>query len=326
MANTSETVTRAVLEAILQRLQQPTTPMEHTADRRRSDAPTLDNMPPVDQSQISNEQALAAVGISLGHSVDQSTFLTAAANSASHIPAINIFNVTNLNVHVPSPSNSTPTVLNGAEYSEKTAPTPAPTTSKISLCKQIFKRKRVEKDAQEEHPYVQKVQVRDKGQALQPKNMLFDTGADIDIISYQDVQDLGLENQINKTSDVPDFRQWNGETVELVGTIKLAWSFPKHKNQRETLFNVAAPGYTNINVIVLGAKSIHKDEPLKARVFMGGCTRTLFHPKPAREFGVDSDPKKQAALAKFNHDFNENKRLKEEQKRIAEQRSRLQAV
>jgi hypothetical protein len=86
---------------------------------------------------------------------------------------------------LPSSSNSTPTVLIGAEYLEKTAPTPAPTTSKISLYKEIFKRKRVEKDAQEEHPYVQKVQVRDKGQALQPKKMLFDTGADIDIISFE---------------------------------------------------------------------------------------------------------------------------------------------
>jgi hypothetical protein len=188
------------------------------------------------------------------------------------------------------------------------------------LLYKIFKRKDVEKDAEEEHPYVQKVPVRDKGQALQLKNMLFDTGADIDIISYKDVHDLGLENQINKTSDVPDFRQWNGDTVELIGTVKLAWSFPKPKNQRETLFNVAAPRYTNINVIVLGAKSIHKDGPLKVQVFMGRCTRTLFHPKPDLQFNADRDPKMQAALAKYHHDFNENKRLKEEQRRIAEQR------
>jgi hypothetical protein len=294
--------------------------MEHTADRHRSDAHTLDDTLPIDPSQVSIERVLAAMGILLGHSVDQSTILTAAANSASHAPAINIFNVASgatLNVHVPSYSNSTPNVLNGAEHSEKTAPTPAATWSKTSLYK-IFKRKGVEKDAEEEHPYVQKVLVRDEGQALQLKSMLFDTGADIDIISYKDVQDLGLENQINKTSDVPDFRQWNGDTVELIGTVKLAWSLAKHKNQRETLFNVAAPRYTNINVIVLGAKSIHKDGPLKAQVFMGRCcTRTLFHPKPVN---ADRDPKMQAALAKYHRDLNENKRLKEEQRRIAEQR------
>jgi hypothetical protein len=84
--------------------------MEHTADRRRSDAPTLDDALPIDLSQVSTERVLAAMGILLGHSVDQSTFLTAAANSASHAPAINIFNVASgatLNVHVPSYSNST---------------------------------------------------------------------------------------------------------------------------------------------------------------------------------------------------------------------------
>jgi hypothetical protein len=150
--------------------------------------------------------------------------------------------------------------------------------------------------------------------------MLFDTGADIDIISYKDVQDLGLETKINKISDVPDFRQWNGDTVELIGTVKLAWAFAKHKTQRETLFNVAAPRYTNINVIVLGAKSIHKDGPLKAQVFMGRSTRTLFHPQPALQFNANRDPKMQAALAEYNRDSNENERRKEEQRRIAAQR------
>lgn len=298
--------------------------MEHTTDRRQSDAPTLDNMPPIDLSQIPHERVQAAMEILLGRSADQSTLLTAAANPASQAPAINI-NVASgatLHIQMPSYSNSTPTVLNGAEYSEKTAPTPAPTTSKIPLYKKIFMRKGVEKDAEEEHPYVQKVLVRNKSQALQLKNMLFDTGADIDIISYNDVQDLGLENQINKTSGVPDFRQWNGDTVELIGTIKLAWSFVKQKNQRETLFNVAAPRYTNISAIVLGAKSIHKDEPLKAQVFMGRSTstKTLFHPERASEFDTNGDPKKQAALAKFSRDVDENRRQKEEQRRIAAQR------
>jgi hypothetical protein len=321
----SDPITVATLEALLQRLLQPVTSMEN-ATGPRDDTDTFDNAPSVDHSQIPNEQLSAVMRILLGLSTNQSTLLTAAVNSASHTPAINIFNVAsggNLTVHMPSHPNNIPTVLKGAEYSENAVPTPAPNPSKKSFCKKIFKRKDVEKHSEVEHPYVHQVQVRNKDQALQSKDMLFDTGADINIISYQDVQDLGLENRINKTSDVPDFRQWNGDTVGLIGTINLAWSFPKGKKQRETFFNVASPKYTNIDVIVLGAKSIYKDEPLKVQVFMGrsmSSTRTRFHQKPAREIGGDGDPSKLAALAEFNRDFDENKKLKEAQKRVAEQR------
>jgi len=318
----SDPITVATLEALLQRLQ-PITSMEHTADRPRDDTATFDNISSVDHSQIPNEQLLAAIRILVGLSTNQSALLTAAVNSTSHTPAINIFNVAsggNLTVHMPSHSNNIPTVLKGAEYSENAVPTPATNPSKKSLYERIFKRKDTEKHCEVEHPYVHQVLVRNKDQALQLKNMLFDTGADIDIISYKDVQDLGLENQINKTSDVPDFRQWNGDTVELIGTINLPWSFPKGKKQRETVFNVASPKYTNINVIVLGAKSIHKDQPLKAQVFMGWSTRTRFHPKSAREIRGDGDPSKRAALAQFNRDLDENERLKMVQRRIAEQK------
>jgi len=309
-------------EALPHRLLQSATPMEPAADCPQGDAATLDNVPGVDPSPVSNEPLLAAIGSLMGGSLNQSTLLTAAVNSASNMPAINFFNVASggtLNVHMPSPSSNIPTVLKGGEYSEKAVAPPARTTSKKPFYKRIFRRKDDEKDTEVEHPYVQKVLVRNNDSAFQLRNMLFDTGADIDIISFKDVQDLGLEDQINKTSGVPDFRQWNGDTVELIGTINLAWSFPKDKKQRETLFNVASPRYTDINVIILGAKSIHRDEPLKAQVFMATSnpTRTRFHRCPVQ---VERDPTQQAALAEFNRYLDENKRRKEEQKRIAEQR------
>ncbi len=129
-----------------------------------------------------------------------------------------------------------------------------------------------------DHGFIRKVVVRSYRQQWLDLDMLFDTGSDINVIPMLFVKRLGRVDQIDRGRSII-CEAFNGETIAVVGSLKLEWAEKRHNKSREDVFWVVPEENKTVAELVLGREAIRKWDVLKVRV-MGTRRKYIANLRP----------------------------------------------